>query len=112
LDVDVAVTRAERQLSFCMVTTFYPPYHLGGDAMYTYWLSNELARRGHRVTVVHCVDAYHVLRKERLGGAFPHHANVTVHRLRSGWGRLSPLATYLSGQPALKAPALDKLFAA
>ena len=36
------------RLSFCMVTTFYPPYHSGGEAMYIYCLSNELARRGHR----------------------------------------------------------------
>ena len=26
-----------------MVTTFYPPYHFGGEAMYIYRLSNELA---------------------------------------------------------------------
>ena len=41
-----------------MVTTFYPPYHFGGDAMYVYRLSNALARAGHHVTVVHNVDAY------------------------------------------------------
>ena len=49
---------AERRLSFCMVTTFYPPYHFGGEAMYLYHLTNELARRGHEVTVVHCVDSF------------------------------------------------------
>jgi SAM-dependent methyltransferase len=37
-------------MKFCMVTTFYPPYHFGGEAMYLYRLSNELAARGHRVT--------------------------------------------------------------
>ena len=37
----------ERPLSFCMVTTFYPPYHFGGEAMYLYHLTNELAVRGH-----------------------------------------------------------------
>ena len=41
----------EPGLSFCMITTFYPPYHFGGEAMYLYRLVNELARRGHRVTV-------------------------------------------------------------
>ena len=41
-------------LSFCMVTTFYPPYHFGGDAMYLYRLTNALARARPRVTVVHC----------------------------------------------------------
>ena len=41
-----------QKLSFCMVSTFYPPYHSGGDAMYLYCLANALARRGHRVTGV------------------------------------------------------------
>ena len=26
---------------FCMVTTFYPPYHFGGDAMYVYRLAQR-----------------------------------------------------------------------
>ena len=30
---------ADRPLSFCMVTTFYPPYHFGGEAMYIYRVS-------------------------------------------------------------------------
>ena len=40
---------ADPVTSFCMVTTFYPPYHFGGDALYVYRLSNALARRGHHV---------------------------------------------------------------
>ena len=34
------------------MTTFYPPYHFGGDALHAYRLTNALARRGHRVTEV------------------------------------------------------------
>ena len=100
----------DRPLSFCMVTTFYPPYHFGGDAMYVYRLSNALARAGHRVAVVHCVDAYKVLRPTEPSGNFPHEPGVTVHRLRSRWGTVSPLVTYLAGRPGLKAPALDGIF--
>ena len=48
-------------LSICMVTTFYPPLHFGGDAAYAYQLTNALARRGHAVTVVHSADAYRAL---------------------------------------------------
>jgi glycosyltransferase involved in cell wall biosynthesis len=98
----------ERALSFCMVTTFYPPYHFGGDAMYVYRLSNELARRGHRVSVVHCADA-HSLLDGRPDGAFENHPNVTVHTLASRWGAASPLVTYLSGRPGLKARALRRV---
>jgi glycosyltransferase involved in cell wall biosynthesis len=79
--------------------------------MYVYRLGNELARRGHRVTVVHCADAYRALTTAPRRGDFPHHRNVTVHALRSRLGRVSPLVTYLSGRPGLKAHALRSIFA-
>ena len=101
-----------RPLNFCMVTTFYPPYHFGGEAMFLYRLSNALARRGHRVTVVHCVESYRLLTSAGPRGDFPHHPNVTVHALRHRFRSLSPLVTYLSGRPGLKSHALDRIFAA
>lgn len=101
----------DRALSFCMITTFYPPFHFGGEAMYLYRLSNALARRGHKVTVVHCVDAYRFLTSAGSRGDFPHHPNVTVHALESPFKGLSPLITYLSGRPGLKSGALDRIFA-
>lgn len=101
---------AERPLSFCMVTTFYPPYHFGGEAMYLYHLTNELARRGHEVTVVHCVDSFEVLTKAPPRGEFPHEPGVTVERLRHRLGPASPLVTYLAGTPGLKAPQLHRIF--
>ena len=91
-----------------MVTTFYPPYHFGGDAMYVYRLSNELARRGHEVTVVHSVDAYRVLRKAEPTADFPNEPGVTVRPVELG--RQAALATYLSGRPALNARVLDDVF--
>jgi hypothetical protein len=44
-----------------MITTFYPPYNFGGDGIFVRQLSNELALRGHRVDVIHCIDAYRAL---------------------------------------------------
>lgn len=99
-------------LDFCMVTTFYPPYHFGGDAMYVYRLSNALARRGHSVTVVHNVDAYKVLRRGEPGGSFPHEPGVTVFPIRSSAGPVSPLVTYLTGRPGLTGRQLGEIFAA
>ena len=99
----------ERQLSFCMVTTFYPPYHFGGDAMYVYRLSNALARAGHHVTVVHNVDAYSVLRGGEPTEIFPNEMNVTVRALRSRFGAISPLASYMTGSPALMASSLHEI---
>ena len=86
------------RLKFCMVSTFYPPYNFGGDGMYVYRLSNELAKRGHSVDVYHCEDAFLLLNKRPpTSGEFPNHENVRVHRLKSGKGFLSPLLTQQTG---------------
>ena len=97
-------------LNFGMSTTFYPPYHFGGEAMYLYRLTNALAERGHRVTVVHCVDAYHLGTSAGPRGEFLHHPNITLKPLRSSFGWLSPLISYLTGRPGLKVKALDEIF--
>ena len=70
-----------RPRSFAMVTTFYPPQNFGGDGMYVYRLSNELARRGHQVTVIHCADAFDAMRGQPAG-EFANHPNVTVAHAR------------------------------
>ena len=36
-----------------MVSTFYPPYHLGGDAIHVKYLADELSKAGHEVHVIH-----------------------------------------------------------
>ena len=95
-----------------MVTSFYPPYNLGGDGIAVWRLTNALARRGHAVDVVHCADAFALLDRSGPTGAFPNHPNVTVHTLRSKVGALSPLATQQTGMPGFKAAALRDLFAA
>ncbi len=89
-------------LRFCMITTFYPPYNFGGDGIFVRRLSNELARRGHHVVVIHCIDSYRLLAGREPTGAYDDHANVTVHGLRSRFGSLSPLATQQTGLPFFK----------
>lgn len=88
-------------LRFCMITTFYPPYHFGGDAMGIQRLARGLARRGHHVTVIHDLDAYASLAGpgERTGPPEP--PGVEVIPLRSGYGSLSPLLTQQTGRPVL-----------
>ena len=86
-----------------MVTTFYPPYHFGGDATHTYRLSSELARRGHTVDVIFDRDAYYLARRGEPEQQYAQHPNITLHALKSPFGALSPLATQQTGRPWFKA---------
>jgi glycosyltransferase involved in cell wall biosynthesis len=92
-----------------MITTFYPPFNFGGDGIFVHRLSNELARRGHHVEVVHCVDSYRMLAATDGAREYDDHPNVSVHGLRSRFGVLSPLATHQSGRPALKSRRLREI---
>lgn len=94
--------RVNRPLNILHLTTFYPPYSFGGDAMYIYRLSHGLAEAGHNVDVIHCVDSYHLLHPAEPEIEFASHPNVTRHELRSGVGWLSPLLTQQTGRAFLK----------
>jgi glycosyltransferase involved in cell wall biosynthesis len=87
-------------LRICMVTTFYPPHHFGGDAMYVYRLTEALAERGHAVDVVHSVDAYRLQHPGEPEVAFSHHPNVTRYPLESRRPGLTALAAHQLGHPA------------
>lgn len=49
-------------LKFLMISTHFPPHHLGGDAVFVDYLSRELVRRGHEVHVSHNPSVYEVIR--------------------------------------------------
>lgn len=88
-------------MRFCMVTTFYPPYHFGGDAVFVQALARALVAKGHYVEVVHCEDAYR-LRGREQAAVQTERDGVVVHRLRSPFGMLSPLITQQTGKPGAK----------
>ncbi len=88
-----------RPLKFCMLTTYYPPYHFGGDAVFVRRLSHALALRGHTVDVIHDLDAFAMGHAGTLPEPLPEPDGVRVHRLRSRLGRLSCLATQQVGRP-------------
>jgi glycosyltransferase involved in cell wall biosynthesis len=90
-----------RPLKFCMLTTFYPPYHFGGDAIGIQRLARGLVRCGHEVTVIHDVDAHNLLHRGPEPSLEPEPEGLTVHRLKSGWGRLSSLLTQQTGRPII-----------
>ncbi|MFT4613993.1 MAG: glycosyltransferase involved in cell wall biosynthesis [Bacteroidia bacterium] len=92
-----------------MVTTFYPPYNFGGDGIFVQRLTHALAERGHKVTVVHCADAYQFLGNSKSPPDVEHPPNVEVHTLHSGTGMVSPLVTHQLGVPGLKSAALRRI---
>ena len=92
-----------------MLTTFYPPYHFGGDGVFVYRLSEALAERGHSVDVIHSVDAYRLQHRAEPEVEFSHHANVNVHALRTKSSKLSTLASHQLGKPATYSRQLREL---
>lgn len=98
-------------MRFCHVTTFYPPYSFGGDAILTQMICEALARRGHEVDVVHCVDAFR-LKGGPVIQAETGSPNLRRLALHSRFGFLSPLITQQTGRPGLKHKELHRILAA
>jgi len=89
---------ASRPLRFCHITTFYPPFSFGGDGIWVRRLANSLARDGHEVDVIHCLDSYNALRSASVTPQPTYnHPGVKVHGIKTRWGLLSPLASQQTG---------------
>lgn len=101
-----------RPLRFLHVSTFYPPWSFGGDAMYIHRLSHALADDGHDVDVVHCRDAYRLLQPQAPSEVFPTHPRVRVHDLATPYGALAPVAAHQTGRPVFKRRRIEALLAA
>lgn len=97
----------EGVLRFCMITTFYPPWHFGGDAIGTQRLARALVRRGHHVTVIHSIDAHRM-----LSGTAPmrdeNDDGVETIGLQSSHRTLSLLLTHQFGRPLLNGPRIQE----
>jgi glycosyltransferase involved in cell wall biosynthesis len=98
-------------LRFLMLTTFYPPFSFGGDAIGIQRLSRGLVKRGHHVTVAHDVDAFNYLHTGPKPSApdLDDDEGVEVVRLRSGVGPLSTLLTQQLGRPVMNGRRIREL---
>jgi glycosyltransferase involved in cell wall biosynthesis len=96
-------------LHFCMVTTFYPPYSFGGDGIAVQRLSRALVRRGHRVTVIHDVDAFHALSPGPAPESRGEDDGVHVIGLRSRLGAVSTVLTQQTGRPVVHRLTIDRI---
>ena len=94
-------------LRFAMVTTFYPPNHFGGDAIFIRRLAQALARRGHEVDVIHDVDAFELLHRGPTPAPIDDGPRIRTHPLRSRVGSLSCLLTQQLGGPSSTASASE-----
>jgi len=88
------------KLKIAMLTTFYPPYSFGGDAMGVERLATALAGQGHQVTVIHDIDAFTTLSNAKPAERSPQE-NVEVIGLRSNIGFISNLLTHQLGRPVI-----------
>jgi glycosyltransferase involved in cell wall biosynthesis len=81
-------------LTFLFTSSFYPPFHIGGDAVHVSYLAEELAKRGHEVHVLHSLDAYRV--KRRMSRSAPDVNGVVRHPIETTFS-LSAYAAYVLG---------------
>lgn len=81
-----------------MTSTFYPPYHIGGDAIHVYYLANELAKRDHEVHVIHLLDSYSFKRKNKPKNEYENNDNIILHSIKSPFGILSLSNSYVFGK--------------
>ena len=85
-------------LKILFSTSYYPPYHLGGDATHAKYLAEELANRGHEVHILHSIDAYRIKRKnfDDLKRE-PDKKNIFIHQIKSPLNKIDPLLVYTLG---------------
>lgn len=98
-------------LRILMLTTFYPPYSFGGDGVSVQRMARALARRGHKVSVVHDENAFLSLGGQVSSGAEPSQDGVEVIGLRSRMGMLSNLLVHQTGRAVLHSGRLRRLVA-
>lgn len=95
-------------LRIAMVTTFYPPYSFGGDAIYIQRLSRALAARGHHIEVIHDTDGYRAM-TGRSPDPAPSEDGITVHALGAKFPVLASLGVQQLGRPVAHRAELARL---
>ncbi len=100
------------KLRFCLVSTFYPPHHFGGDAVFVYRLAEALASLGHSVHVLYSLDAFGLKAMPQPDVGFTHHPKVTRFPLATASPRWSTLSVHQLGRPAAYGETLEAHFSA
>ena len=85
-------------LRFVMVSTFYPPHHLGGDAVHVQYLADALVDRGHEVHVEYSPAAYRAKRGSLPNASAPADPRVHLHPIPDRLRISGPAAAYMLGE--------------
>lgn len=97
---------------FLLFSTFYPPYHLGGDATHVENLAKLLSKHGHEVHVVHLIDSYLFKKGKGAGLRSPERFiedGITLHPLISPYGNLSLFKAYCLGNSSYYSSECQKI---
>lgn len=97
-----------KKLKIAMLTTFYPPYSFGGDAIGIQRLATAIAKLGHQVTVIHDIDAFSTLSNAKPA-EISHPDNIEVIGLKSNIGFISNLLTHQLGYPVVHRKQLQEI---
>ncbi len=81
-------------MRFLFTSSFFPPYHIGGDAVHVSYLADELAKRGNEVHVLHSLDAYRI--KKGKAELRAKSNDIHIHSVETPF-RVGALASYLLG---------------
>lgn len=104
----------QQPLRIVHLTTFYPPWGFGGDAVHVQRLAEAQARRGHQVSVVCAPAAFRLLRGAAGRGlALPDSSSgVTVHALDGATAAIEPLLVHQTGSAVLQRSELRRYLGA
>ena len=85
--------------SFLMISSFYPPYHLGGSDIHVYHLANALAELGHEVHIVYSMDCYYLKKgNNRPKETYLNNENIILHPIKSPLSVIAPIIAHTFGE--------------
>ncbi|TLZ44637.1 MAG: glycosyltransferase [Methanobacteriota archaeon] len=84
---------------FLLTASFYPPYHLGGDANHVRYLAEALSAQGHEVHVEYAPAALALKRSRPILDEEETDSGVIRHPIPATTGRLQPLSAWVLGAP-------------
>src|SRR3989344_2087235 len=83
-------------MKILFTSTFYPPFHLGGDALHVKYLADALIKEGHEIHVFTLVDSYRFKKKDYSNKNIKDN-KVIVHRIKTKFFRYQCFRNYTFG---------------